>query len=232
MLNDKITNGVTPSEKDALWASSVLVATLAFATIEAGSPEEAWPLTPSSTADLDWLKLIEGKKEIWKIANPHRTDSIFYQRVRKFEPHITSLSALEVDLSTLPTELLDICHINNTSTTENNRYLLLASTLAKLVGIVCTPETFGIYIGFFGSMGPDFKILLTQKDPAALIMLASWYASVCHLKQWWLWPRVNLERRAICMYLRLFHADNQRIMTLVRGIEALSEQAASAPWQV
>jgi hypothetical protein len=228
MLNDKITNGVKQSEKDALWASAVLLATLAFASIEAETPEESWPLKPSSSTDLDWLKLIEGKKEIWKIADPHRPDSIFYPRIPKFESRITSLAAREVDLSGLPVELVDLCQINSTSSSENNPYLRLVSTLARLNHVTCTPDTFGLYISFFGSMDLEFKQLLARKDPAALLILASWYARVSHLNQWWLWRRASLECRSICSYLRLFHANDPAIMSLVPDLEALLQQAAGS----
>jgi hypothetical protein len=226
MMNNKITNGVKQSEKDALWASAVLLATLAFASIEAETPDETWPLKPSSSTDLDWLKLIEGKKEIWKIADPHRSDSIFYPQIPRFESHKKDFAAQEVDLSGLPPELVKICHINNTSSTENNPYLLLVTTLARLNPIACTPDTFGLYFSFFGAMDLEFKHLLGLKDPAALLILASWYARVCHLKQWWLWRRTSLECRAICSYLKLFYETNSAIMSLVLGLEALLEQAA------
>jgi hypothetical protein len=227
ILNDKITNGVKQSEKDPLWASAVLLATLAFASIEAKTPEETWPLKPSSPTDLDWLKLIEGKKEIWKIADPHRTDSIFYPRIPKFEAHTRDFSAIEVDLSGLPAELIIICYIKDTSTTKNNPYLHLVSTLARLNHVPCTPESFGLYISFFGAMDLRFKQLLARKDPAALIILAFWYARVCHLNQWWLLRRANLECRAICSYLKLLCPNDPAIMSLVPDLEGLLGQVSS-----
>jgi hypothetical protein len=221
LLNDKITKGVKEqSEKDALWASAVLLATLAFASVEGETPDGMWPLKPSSSTDLDWLKLIEGKKEIWKIADPHRAASVFCPQIPRFVSHMSDFAAPDVDLSGLPSELVGVCGIDDTSSTKNNPYLLLLSTLASLNSVACTPDTFGVYFGFFGAMDSEFKRLLARKDPPALLILASWYARVCHLKHWWLWRRASLECRAICGYLRLFHTDNPAIMSVVPGLEA------------
>ncbi len=222
LLNDRLTQGVVGRhEKDALWASAVLLATLAFASIEVDStPERAWPLDPA--ANLDWLKLIDGKKEIWKIADPRRADSIFHPRI----PRFVSSADKSVDPSSLPPKLVQICLADTSSTA----YLGPLSSLARLTNIPCTPETFGLYFAFFGAMTPEFKHLLTQKDPAALVVLASWYARVGHLRQWWwLWRRASLEGRAICRHLRQFNADSLDIIGLVSDLEALLDRQAASP---
>jgi hypothetical protein len=229
MLNDKITNGVQSSEKDALWVSAVFIATLAFASFDAESPQDAWPLRPSSPTDLDWLKLVEGKKEIWKIAEPHRTDSIFYPHIRKYQTPTRFLKADNVDFSTLPLDLLTACSINSGSTSSTNLYLIPAATLAKIFCIECTPETFSSYIGFFTSIDSTFKLLLTKKDPTALLILAHWYAKICNLKQWWLWRRASIECRAICMHLRLFYAVRPLVLGLVRSLEVELDLSMSRP---
>lgn len=45
---------IKPSERDALWASAALLGVLQFASIDAKTYEEAWPLKPPSESDLDW----------------------------------------------------------------------------------------------------------------------------------------------------------------------------------
>ncbi|EXJ88044.1 hypothetical protein A1O1_04971 [Capronia coronata CBS 617.96] len=230
MLNDKLTHGVQASEKDALWASAVFLATLAFASFDATSPEDAWPMRPSSPTDLDWLKLIEGKKEIWKIADPHRADSIFYPHIPKFQTLTQFLSASDADLSTLPPDLLTVCSITAACTSSTNPYLIPTATLSQMARVECTPETFGVYIGFFTSVDPGFKLLLARKDVAALLVLAHWYAKVCRLKQWWLWRRASFECRAICIYLCRFHTSRPLVRRLVQNLELESDLFVSRPW--
>lgn len=218
MLNDKITNGVQPSEKDALWISAVFLATLAFASFDAESPEHAWPLRPSSPIDLDWLKLIEGKREIWKIANPYRAESMLCPPLRRFQAP-AQFVASEVDFSTIPQDLLSVCAITAACTSFSNIYLTPLATLANIFRVECTLDTFGVYIGFFMSIDSAFKLLLIHKDPVALLILAHWYAKVCHLKMWWLWRRSSIECRAICVHLRLFYAGRPLVLGLVQNLE-------------
>lgn len=72
LLNRKLSIGIEPEERDALWACAGLLGALALSSISATTPEEAWPLKQTSPSDLDWLKMCEGKREIWKIADPRR----------------------------------------------------------------------------------------------------------------------------------------------------------------
>jgi len=77
LFNSKLSGPIQPSERDALWAAAALLGVITFCHIEAKTPEEVWPLKPSSSLDLNWVKMSDGKKEVWKITQPLRADSIF-----------------------------------------------------------------------------------------------------------------------------------------------------------
>jgi hypothetical protein len=51
---------VKDESRDALWASAALMGAIQFATFEARTPEEAWPLKSCDTTDLQWLKISDG----------------------------------------------------------------------------------------------------------------------------------------------------------------------------
>jgi hypothetical protein len=61
LLNSKLSAAIEPPERDALWACAGMLGVLAFSSIQAKTPEEAWPLKNSSS-DLGWLNLCEGKE--------------------------------------------------------------------------------------------------------------------------------------------------------------------------
>src|SRR6516162_9499846 len=78
LFNQKLSAPIQASDRDALWATAALLGTIAFSSIEASKPEEAWPLKHPEPSDLEWLKMSESKAVIWNITNPLRPDSIFH----------------------------------------------------------------------------------------------------------------------------------------------------------
>jgi hypothetical protein len=59
----------------------------------------------------------------------------------------------------------------------------------------------------------NYRNLLLEKDPRALLILGYWFAILCKLNQWWIDDRAKLECRSICMYLE--HNDDHRIVGLL-----------------
>ncbi|MCJ1387484.1 hypothetical protein MMC18_000327 [Xylographa bjoerkii] len=221
LLNRRLSDGIKSSERDALWACASLLGALGFSSICAKTPEEAWPLKRSSPSDLDWLKMCEGKKALWKIADPTRADSVFYPMVpyfKQFDPFVSSGQELEK----LPAELTHLCGLDGTPMQDSNPYIASLSFLAHTSNIECNTHNLGMFLSFFGCMHPDFRRLVDQKDSRALLLLAYWYAKVCRCQQWWLWRRANLECQAICRYLRRYHSDDDNILNATRYPEMMS----------
>ena len=77
LFSNKLSQPIKHCEKDALWAASALLGCIAIASIDAKCAEESWPYRAADPSDLNWLRISEGKKEIWRLANPLREDSVW-----------------------------------------------------------------------------------------------------------------------------------------------------------
>lgn len=168
--------------------------------IEADTAEQAWPLKPSSSLDFNWLKMSQGKKEIWKITQPFRSKSVFQPLVMgnmSFIPERSTLLGQEV----LPPNLTKLCDLDAFSTVDNNPYYAVASGLAQVFKFDDKLLTIMNFLQSINSMRQDYKRLLEPKDARALLLLAYWYAKVCQTQHWWLWHRAAPEGQAICIYL-------------------------------
>ena len=215
LFTSKLLGSVQPSERDALWITAALLGTIAFYDIKAKTPEEAWPLKPPSSLDLEWLRMSEGKKEMWKIAKPLRADCVWQALAlehMKFVPTSSTIPRLEA----LPPEFIQLYGLDPTSTTDNNPYHAPASTLAQSLNIDCKYSTIMNFLAFINGMRPDYRRLLERKDPRALLLLAFWYAKVSQYQEWWILPRAALECQAICIYLERYHWYETEIQKLLQ----------------
>jgi hypothetical protein len=212
MLNHKLSKPVSPDDRDALWATAALLGVIAFSSIEASTPKEAWPLS----SNLDWLRMSEGKAVIWNITNPMRPDSVFYPLADEYRRgYFFSAAPPLSGTEGIPTQFVALYDLDVSSTTDNNPYYTTVHVLALLLSIECNQSTIAKFLGFIGHMKPDYRKLLELKDPRALLLLAYWYAKVCR-SLWWLERRAMLECQAICLYLERYHAEETAILELLQ----------------
>ncbi|MCJ1413897.1 hypothetical protein MMC32_000222 [Xylographa parallela] len=214
LFNSKLSGPLQGSEGDALWAASAILDAISFCHVEAKTPEEAWPLKPPSSLDLNWLSLSEGKLEVWRKTSPNRPDGIF--RLLAFEymnfpATISSRPRLEV----LPLDLILLCGLDASSTATNNPYHAAALSIARSLVLTCDYTVNLSFTMFIMQMPSEYKHLLTRKDPRALLLLAYWYAKVCQYEHWWIVGRAALECQAICIYLERHHGDDANILRLL-----------------
>ncbi|KAI9644238.1 hypothetical protein NHQ30_007593 [Ciborinia camelliae] len=179
------------SERDALWATSVLLGTIAFCHIEAATPEEAWPLKPPSSLDLNWLMMSYGKSEIWKLRQD-KTASVF--KTLMAPPYQTLPNSSHIRLETLPQAFLTIFDLHPSSNSDDNPYHLVASLLSDIIDVDDAITVIMKFWTFVSSMHPQFKSLLLQKEPRALLLQAYWLGKVCQFPHWWIWRRVSVTR--------------------------------------
>jgi hypothetical protein len=227
LLNERLSAGPEPGERDALWASAALLGSLAFSSIEATRPEDVWPLNPAS--NLAWLALTEGKKEIWRIAQPTREDSIFQALLPDYMKYSSPNMASLAELQKLPGSLFQLGGFDNRSLDMSNPYYGPASVLAQTLDIECSKDNVGRFLSLFGCMTMEYKRLLQEKDPCAMLILGYWYAKVCHSQQWYSWQRAYLESQAICEYLIQHFAHDSAILALARDLQ--TRCAAEKPWR-
>ena len=214
LFNRKIEEPIHPSDRDALWATTILLGNLTFYHVDAASPEEAWPLRQSSPLDLNWLRMSDGKQEIWKLSQPLRDDSVWQVSARNYlsflqvQPSATALGAL-------PSAFIELCELNDFSDISRNPYYDAALSLGQSINNEDALTVIMNFIAFTTNMKLDYKRLLQQKDARALLILACWYAKVCQYQLWWIQGRVAMECRAICIYLERYHAHDAAIQELL-----------------
>jgi len=214
LLNKKLSAPIRPGDRDALWATAALLGVIALSSIDATTPEEAWPLKPASPSDLDWLRMSQGKKAIWKIANPFREDSVFHPMSNGF--HQTNMFAMEPlpGQGIMLSALADLCNLHDSPIPESNPYYRAVHSLVPLLDMQFDESTIVRFLSFISHFTPEFHALLLQKDPRALLLLAYWYAKVGKT-QWWIAYRAHIECQAICIYLDRYHADNTALQKLL-----------------
>ena len=216
LFNSKLSKPIQPSERAALWTTAALLGLMAFCHIEAETPEEAWPLKAPSFSDLEWLRMIDGKMEIWKITQPLTADSVFQAMAPAQADDFLPAPLTGPQLDSLPFEFVELYGLHAPSVVDINPYYTAASSLAHTLEIDSILSTILNFWSFTSHMRPDYKRLLEQKDPRALLLLACWYAKVCKSRHWCIWRRAALECQAICIYLEKYHPHDTSIQKLLQ----------------
>ena len=215
LFNNKLSEGpIHRSDRAAVWATAALLGCISFHHNQAKTAADAWPLSPPSPTDLNWLRMSEGKKEIWKIAESLKYDSVFWP----LSPDCTfpDISFTGSERDVLPPGFIMLYNLGSTSTAENNPYHAPASALAQVLDLECNYATILKFMTFVGRMCPGFKQLMEHKDARALLLMAYWYAKVCRSQHWLLWRRTMLECQAICIYLERYYSGNTSIQELLQ----------------
>lgn len=215
LFNEKLSTPIQPQDRDPIWATAALLGIIALSSIEASTPEEAWPLKPSDPSDLEWIKMSQNKKTIWNIANPLRPDSIFHSLAQDYATSIMRSSPDISGIKTIPPAFIHLYGLDNASTAENNPYYSALHALTPLFRGECEMPTTWPFITFISHIPPEFSKLLERKDPRALLLLAYWYATVCK-SVWWIERRATIECQATCLYLERYHANETAIQELLQ----------------
>jgi hypothetical protein len=205
LFNKKLNKPIKPSDRDALWSAAALLGFLAMTWIDAATPEEAWPLTKSDSADLEWIRMSESKAAIWEVTNPLRPDSMFHIMATDYISQTEhALSKPELGIEGIPPSFAHLYDLDESSNADNNPYFDVIHKLAPLLKTEVDRSNIVIYYAVVGHTSLAFKSLLEQKDPRALLVFAYWYAKLIH-SVWWLDRRSLMEGQAICLYLERYH---------------------------
>lgn len=202
LFNSMLFESPEESEKDALWACAAMLGALSLAGLNARTAAECWPLREPSAEDLDWLRMSDGKKAVWKLADPLRESSIWRKGLQfnlKERPIPQTARVPQMDaLYPFLTKLYDF---DESAHNDGDPYYTATSIIVRLLPIDPNHSTILYFLSFIGHMDPAYKNLLHQKDPKAMLLLAWWYAKVLDYNVWWMYRRVSLECKAICVYL-------------------------------
>jgi hypothetical protein len=223
---------LTSSEKDAIWMTAALLGCTSLAQVDGNAPEEVWPLKTPSPTDLDWLHLSEGKKEMWRIADVGREDS----SLRDLSTHGGLMDDFMIKTSTaqafdaLPVELVDVCELRAPGASEEtNPYFRAAAILGRLMPVPVSQSSILKFLVFLSQMSPDYRILLGQKDPRAVLVLLYFYTRASQFHQWWWWKRANLEGKAMCIFLETYHGKVPGMLKALERPKALFFGEGCAP---
>jgi hypothetical protein len=216
LFNKKLSKPIKPSDRDALWSAAALLGFLAMTWIDAATPEEAWPLTESDPADLEWIRMSESKAAIWEITNPLRSDSIFHFLATDYlsQQHL-ALSKPRLGIDGITPEFVHLYELDESSNADNNPYFKAVHELAPLLKTEANRSNIFMYYSVISHMSLSFKSLVEQKDPRALLIFAYWYAKIVK-SVWWLDRRSLIEGQAICLYLERYHADKTELQDMLQ----------------
>jgi hypothetical protein len=236
LFNKKLSKPIQEETRDGLWGAAAMLGALSFATIEASNPEESWPLTPSDPSDLDWIRMSENKSAVWHIAKPYRENSIFHVLASEYEKHwFVPNTSLKMGNEGIPADFAKVYELHELSTPDNNPYFLPLHSLVALLNIECTRQSMSKFLIFICRLPPQFKVLLEQKDPRALLLLAYWHMKVADTV-WFLDWRTQMECKAICIYLERYHWLDRPLHRLLVppkkwcGYESPSSQYGMLAW--
>jgi hypothetical protein len=212
LFNKKLSRPIRPQDRDAIWATAACLGISAIMAFEIPRPEEAWPLKRDDDSDLHWLRMSDGKMAVWRATDPLRPGSMFHamsdEYARLFAPIPKS------GISGIPPVLSLLCHLNGSSTAENNPYFAAVHCVSLLFGLSADKVTIPLGLSFMSHMQMAFRNLLEQKDPIALLVLAWWYTKARHIC-WWMEYRALVECQSICLYLLQNHGENAEIDRLL-----------------
>ena len=205
LFNRKLSGPLTPSERDALWITSALLGCASLAHVDETSPEEVWPLCPPSPADLDWLKLSEGKKAVWELADSSRPESALRKVISRHDNSFMIDISDEEAFGALPADMLRLCNLGPDSIPETNIFYFPAAVLGRLMPLRHVDETRYKFMAFMVGMSPAFLKATEDKDPRALLLMAYFLAKLRGPSPWWAGRRLRLEAEAVCRYLERFY---------------------------
>ncbi|KAJ4195064.1 Zn(2)-C6 fungal-type domain-containing protein [Fusarium falciforme] len=202
------------SERDAIWTSSVLLGASALALVDVQDVEGVWPLKVPDTLDLNWLKMSEGKKVAWDVADPARAESIFHELLLHKSQMPNGSKPIPPDA--LPPTFFTTFNLSPSSSPVSNPYHVAASLLAQLLPQKINEDSVVQFLAFLTQLDPRYKQLLEDKDPRAMVLLAWWYAKAAVHSSWYMQRRSLVEGQAICIYLERYCMGVPGISELVQ----------------
>lgn len=230
IFNKVLSQPLKDEDRDPLWGTAALLGCITIAFLEATKAEEAWPLKPPSAADLDWLRMSDGKKEVWRLVDPLREDSVWrhaldYEHHKDPVPYEHPVPELNL-LYPFLVKIYDFDPLVGEDN-PNDPYHTAASILVRLLELDCNHSTIMYFLSFLGHMTPRFRQLLHEKDPKALLLLSWWYGKMCQYNVWWTSRRMKLEGQAICLYLERYHSEQKDMIKLLEFPRVMTGLAGS-----
>jgi hypothetical protein len=226
LFNRRLREPIAAKDKDPIWGTAAALAVLSFSTPDSSIPEESWPLRPSNPSDLEWLRLLKGKMSLWHIVDPLRPDSLFSAMAPTYAQ--MALPLPEKGIDGITRGLAIVCHLENSSTAEDNPYFNIAHALSQIQDLPDSQVTTGQTERFTRCIHGPFKSLLQEKDPVALLLLYLWYRKAGR-GIWWIEARARVECPSICSYLQRYHKGYTAVHAFLPGGHLADKESATCP---
>ena len=196
---------------DAVLSTSMLLAVLAF-TYDDHSVAGSWIFSPTQSS-ANWLYVQGGLLGILIQCAAHLDQSIWIPVLNDADDYKGTFSNEDPGPEGLPAAFVDLCEIDASSSGKNNPYHLPLRTLAPLLDIQPSAANYYKLVTIVGRISGQYRDLVQQKDPRALLILSYWFGLMCGVDLWWVRTRVRTECVAICMFLE--HHHDPRIVKLL-----------------
>lgn len=217
LLNKRLRQPIQPNDRDAIWGTAAALSILSFSSPDVSTPEEAWPLKPSSDhSDFDWLRMTESKMSLWHIVNPLRPDSLFRVMAATYAQMHAPLPLPDSGTDGIPRDLAAVCLLRDSETARSNPYFHAAHVVSQILDLPDSAITTAQVHLFTRCIHGPYKELLRERDPVALLLLYLWYQKVSP-SIWWIELRARVECPSIRSYLQLYHKDNAAIHAIIQG---------------
>jgi hypothetical protein len=204
LFNNILATPIQSHQQDAIWATGIVIGAASFWFVNSNHIEEVWPLKPDEPDDLGWLRLGEGKKTLWKIAEPTRANSMF-RDILKFKNaycHTEPDWARKPDATmSIPLRVKQIFNITPSSTTKNNVYLLPLLIVSRLQDTRLIHDNAIDFLLLMIFITPELISLLESKDTRAVFIIGWWFTLMSDGDLWWAVSRAKIEGRAVKVWL-------------------------------
>jgi hypothetical protein len=204
LFNNLLMKPIQPNQRDAIWATGVIIGAASFWYTNSDDVEQVWPLKPREAEDLGWLRLGDGKRALWHISDPKRPDSMFHD-ILKFKDsyrHTEPEWVRRPDATSLiPAQVKQIFDVSDTSTIENNVYLMPLIIVSRIRNVRLTHANVISFLYVIAFVTPKFISLLEDKDARAVFIIGWWFKLMKDGNLWWIVARARIESRAIRIWL-------------------------------
>lgn len=195
--------GKPDSNKGALVASIILIICYTFALDDELSPDAIFQTDESSyNRILDPLAATAGFRALSSITTEMEQVSIWAPILCSTDDEQHSFTSERPGVRGVPRAFVELCELNEMSNPTNNPYHRIIRHLTPLFSLEPSAENFPTLFAFCGRTWHNFKPLLAEKDPRALLLIAYWFALIRQIDRWWLSTRVKTACRVITNYLK------------------------------
>ncbi|KAJ4992590.1 hypothetical protein SVAN01_01973 [Stagonosporopsis vannaccii] len=206
LFNDVLSRPIPPSYRDAIWATGVFLGAASFWSIGSTSPYNVWPLKSPEPDDLSWLKIGEGKKHLWRLAQPLRSDSIFCDLAKENSclsvPEWAAIKTTSNSGSHTLSRVLKLFGMTGLADDAQDAYYHPILVLSRCPNVKLTQENALKFLYVMAVITPEFLELLETKDKKAIFIMGWWYILLTTGDLWWMTRRARIEGQAIRIWLR------------------------------